>query len=172
MLKVTEYKESKSVNIEYDVYIPINIEFATWNISKEPMIYWRTGDFKKSLIEIGVGKYTGNICSITLTLSENVYKIEKLNLDMKNITLIKGIPNFQVEEYDDKTYIDENSELNVYIGIDKLLISFSENDTVSIVQNDNVGFALDINKMVCGVIVSGMLEHEKNILEEALKYKK
>lgn len=169
MLKVTEYKESQSINIEYDIYTPINVEFGTWNISKEPTIYWRTGDFKKSLIEIGVGKYTGNIRSITLTLSENVHKVENLNLDMKNITLIKGIPNFQVEEYDDKTYIDENSKLNVYIGIDKVLISFSENDTVSIVQNENVGFALDKDKMVCGVIVSGMLEHEKNILEEALK---
>ncbi|MES5939214.1 MULTISPECIES: hypothetical protein [unclassified Bacillus cereus group] len=168
MLKVTEYKESQSINIEYDVYTPINIEFSTWNISKEQTIYWRTGDFKKSLIEIGVGKYTGNIRSITLTLSENVHKMENLNLDMENITFIIGIPIFQVEEYD-KTYIDENSKFNVYIGIDKVLISFSENDIVSIVQNENVGFALDINKMVCGVIVSGMLKHEKNILEEALK---
>lgn len=169
MLKVTEYKESQSINIEYDIYTPINIEFGTWNISKEPTIYWRTGDFKKSLIEIGVGKYTGNIRFITLTLSENVHKMENWNLDIKNITLIKGIPNFQVEEYADKTYIDEISKLNVYIGIDKVLISFSENDTVSIVQNENVGFVLDKDKMVCGVIVSGMLEHEKNILEEALK---
>lgn len=169
MLKVAEYKESQSVNIEYDIYTPINIEFGTWNISKEPTIYWRTGDFKKSLIEIGIGKYTGNIRSITLTLSENVHKMENLNLDMKNITLIKGIPNFQVEKYVDKTYIDEKSKLNVYIGIDKVFILFSENDTVSIVQNDNVGFALDKDKMVCGVLVSGMLKHEKNMLEEALK---
>ena len=169
MLKVTEYKESQSLNFVYDIYTPINIEFGTWNISKEPTIYWRAGDFKKSLIEIGIGKYTGSIRSITLTLSENVYKMEKLNFHMKNITLIKGVPNFQVEEYKDKIYIDENNILNVYIGIDKVLISFSENDTVSIVQNENVGFALDKNKMVCGVIVSGMLEHEKNILEEALK---
>ncbi|MEC1179508.1 hypothetical protein P9B03_13500 [Metasolibacillus meyeri] len=169
MLKVTEYKESQPINIEYDLYTPINIEFGAWDISKEQTIYWRTGDFKKSLIEIGIGKYTGNIRSITLTLSENVHQIEDLNLDMKNITLINGIPNFQVEEYDDKTSIDENSKLNVYIGIDHVLISFSENDTVSIVQNDNVGFALDKDRMVCGILVSGMLEHEKNILEEALK---
>lgn len=81
---------------------------------------------------------TGNIRSITLTLSENVHQIEYLKLEMKNITLINGIPNFQVEEYDDKTYIDENSKLNVYIGIDNVLISFSENDTV--------GFALDKDK--------------------------
>jgi len=32
-----------------------------------------------------------------------------------------------------------------------------------------VGLALDKDKMGCGVIVSSMLEHEKNKLEEALK---
>ncbi|MES9717656.1 hypothetical protein [Bacillus safensis] len=58
MLKVTEYKDSQSINIEYDLYTPINIEFGSWNISKEPTIYWRTGDFKKSLIEIGIAKFT------------------------------------------------------------------------------------------------------------------
>ncbi len=121
------------------------------------------------MVDLNCISGTGNIRFITLTLSENVHQIEYLKLDMENITLIKDIPNFQVEEYDDKTYIDENSKLNVYIGIDKVLISFSENDTVSIVQNENVGFALDKDKMVCGVIVSGMLEHEKNILEEAFK---
>lgn len=126
MLKVMGYKENQSVNIEYDVYTPINIEFGSWNIIKEPTIYWRTGDFKKSLIEIGIGKYTGNIRSITLTLSEKVHKMYSLNLDMKNIALIKGVPNFQVEEYKEKTYIDKNNELNVYIGIDKVLILFSK----------------------------------------------
>ncbi|TXL61642.1 hypothetical protein FHP05_13205 [Cerasibacillus terrae] len=60
MLKIVEYKERQSANIEYDIYTPINIEFGTWNISKEPTIYWRTGDFKKSLIEIGLGKYSVN----------------------------------------------------------------------------------------------------------------
>src|SRR5690625_4309896 len=169
MLKVTEYKESLTVNIEYDIYTPINIEFGSWNISKEPTIYWRTGDFRKSLIEVGIGKYTGNIRSITLILSENVHKMESLNLDMNNITLIKGVPVIQIGEYNDQTYIDENAEMNVYIGMDNVLISFSKNDTVSIVQNGNVGVALDKNKIVCGIIVSGMLEHEKKTLEDALK---
>lgn len=170
MLKVLEYKESEFVNIEYDIYTPINIEFGTWNISKEPTIYWRTGDFKKSLIEIGIGKYTGDIRSITLILCENTHKMENKNFDMKSISLMmKGIPNFQVEEFNDKTYIDENGRLNVYIGNGKVLISFFEKDISSIIQNDNVGFALDKNKLFCGIIISDMLEHEKNILEYALK---
>ncbi|MED1578181.1 hypothetical protein [Bacillus safensis] len=168
MLKVTEYKDSQSINIEYDLYTPINIEFGSWNISKEPTIYWRTGDFKKSLIEIGIGKYTGSLRSITLTLSENVHKMENLELDKKNINVIKGVPNFQVEEHNDKTYIDEKGKLDVYIGLDKVLISFSENDTVSVLQNDTVEFALDKDEVVCGIIISGMLEHEKKTLEDAL----
>ncbi len=168
MLKVTEYKDSQPINIEYDLYTPINIEFGSWNISKEPTIYWRTGDFKKSLIEIGIGKYTGSLRSITLTLSENVHKMESLKFDLKDINIIKGVPNFQVEEYNDMTYIDEEGQLDVYIGIDNVLISFSENDALSILQNDTVGFALDKDRVVCGIIISGMLEHEKKTLEDAL----
>ncbi|MBD3861174.1 hypothetical protein IEE86_15725 [Bacillus sp. 28A-2] len=168
MLKVTEYKDSQPINIEYDLYTPINIEFGSWNISKEPTIYWRTGDFKKSLIEIGIGKYTGSLRSITLTLSENVHKMESMKFDLKDINIIKGVPNFQVEEFNDMTYIDEKGKLDVYIGINKVLISFSEKDALSILQNDTVGFALDKDEVVCGIIISDVLEHEKKTLEDAL----
>lgn len=168
MLKVIDYKDSQPINIEYDLYTPINIEFGSWNISKEPTIYWRTGDFKKSLIEIGLGKYTGNIRSITLTLSENVHKMESLKLDMEDINMVKGVPSFQIEESNDNTYIDVKGKLDVYIGKDRVLISFSENDAVSILQNDTVGFVLDKEEVVCGILISGMLEHEKKTLEDAL----
>lgn len=168
MLKVIDYKDSQPINIEYDLYTPINIEFGSWNISKEPTIYWRTGDFKKSLIEIGLGKYTGNIRSITLTLSENVHKMESLKLDMEDINMVKGVPSFQIEESNDNTYIDEKGKLDVYIWKDRVLISFSENDAVSILQNDTVGFVLDKEEVVCGILISGMLEHEKKTLEDAL----
>ncbi|MGG2111887.1 hypothetical protein ABFY60_15415 [Lysinibacillus pakistanensis] len=167
MLQVIQYEERQTVNIEFDLYIPINIEIGTWNISKEPTLYWRTGDFKKSLIEIGVGKYTGKIRSITLTLCENVYNTE--NLNFKDINFIEGLPIFQIEESIDKTYIDEKGKLNIYIGNDKVLILFSENEIISIAQNDNVGFAIDNNKMVCGIIISSMVEHEKKLLKDALK---
>lgn len=169
MLQVIEYGERQTVNIEFDLYIPINIEFGTWNISKEPTIYWRTGDFKKSLVEIGVGKYTGKIRSITLTLCENVNNTENFNFNMEDINLIDGVPIFQIEKFNNTTYIDEKGKLNVCIGTDKVLISFSENKIVTIVENDNVGFAIDNNNLVCSIIVSGMIEHEKNMLEDALK---
>lgn len=167
MLRVLEYKEKKSTNIEFDVYTPINIEFGSWNISKEPTIYWRTGDFKKSLMEIGVGKNTGDIRSITLTLSDNVYKID--NLNTKNLKVIEGIPVIKVDKFMNETYVDEKGELKVYIGSNKVYILFSENEIESIVQNDSVGFGLDSNEMICSIVVKDIGENEKIILEEALK---
>lgn len=56
MLRVTKYKDSQPINIENDLYTPINIEFGSWNISKEPTIYWKTEDFKKFPIKIGIMK--------------------------------------------------------------------------------------------------------------------
>lgn len=169
MLKVTDFEVTEPVNIEYDVYTPINIEFGTWNISKEPTLYWRTGNFKKSIIEIGLWKYTGSIRSITLTLSEDVSMVESLILERKNINVIKGKPKFYIEDYSDMTYVDEKGSLKVLIGIDNVLISLSENVPESVIQNDNVGFVLDKNKIICGIMVSDMLKREKNILENALK---
>src|SRR5699024_12551131 len=98
MLKVTDFEVTEPVNIEYDVYTPINIEFGTWNKSKEPTLYWRTGDFKKSLIEIVLGKSTGSIRSITLTLSESVSMVERLIQERKNMNEIKGQPKLYIDE--------------------------------------------------------------------------
>ncbi len=168
MLKVIEYKDSQSINIKYDLYTPINIEFGSWNILKEPTIYWRTGDFKKSLIEIGIGKYTGSLRSITLILSGNIHKMERSKLAKEDLKMLKGVPIFQVEEFNEKTYIDQKGKLDVYMWTDEVFISFSSNDLVSILQNDTVEFALDKNKVVCGIIISSVLEHEMKTLEDIL----
>ncbi|TGA96118.1 hypothetical protein E4665_16545 [Sporolactobacillus shoreae] len=169
MLKALEYKKRKPVKVEFDIYTPINIEFGTWNISKEPTIYWRTGDFKKSLIEIGIGKRTGDIRSITLILSENVFKVENDHFDSKNLPVIKGIPVFKIDQFINKNYTDEEDKLNIYIGEDKIYMLFSENEMVSLVQNDNVEFGIDSNDKVCSIIISNVGENEKKTVEEALK---
>src|SRR5699024_2577308 len=152
MLKVTDFEVTEPVNNEYDVYTPFNIELRTWNISKEPTLYWRTGNFKKSLIEIGLVKYTGSIRLITLELREDVSMVESLILERKNINVMKGKPKFYIEDDSDMKYVDEKGSLKVLVGIDNVLISLSENVPESVIQNNNVGFALDKNKIICGIM--------------------
>ncbi|MGY0694934.1 hypothetical protein ACW2QC_19565 [Virgibacillus sp. FSP13] len=169
MLTMLEYKEKKLASIEFDEYTPINIEFGTWNISKEPTLYWRTGDFKKSLIEVGMGSGTGLMRSITLTLSENVYKTSvNEQLVANDIEIVEGLPIFQIGEYINETYIDEKGELNVYIGNDNIYISFSESEIVSLIKNDTIGFSVDSNNKFCGILINGLGENDKKLLEEVL----
>ncbi|MEC1606563.1 hypothetical protein [Bacillus halotolerans] len=155
------------MKIEFDVYTPINIEFGNWNISEDKTVYWRTGDFKKSLIEIGFAQKKGEIRSITLTLCESVYKSKEWNIE--NIEPIKGVPVFSVDRQQNEMYIDEKGILNVYISDKTVYIQFSAHEVESLIENNHVLFCLDSDDNFCGVIINDVGDNEINILEQALK---
>lgn len=166
MLKVFKYEETKKENIEFDIYTPINIEFGVWNISKEPTIYWRTGDFSGSLIEIGMGQCKKDVRSITLTICKNVYEVEDYSED--NFNIVKGSPILELENINNKIYTDEKGTLKVYIESKSVSIIFSENEISECLQNYNVKFYIDANKSLVGLRVNNISEDNKAILKHAL----
>lgn len=166
MLKVFKYEETKKENIEFDIYTPINIEFGEWNISKEPTIYWRTGDFSGSLIEIGMGQYKKDVRSITLTICKNVYEVEDYSED--NFNIVKGSPILELENINNEIYTDEKGTLKVYIESKSVSIIFSENEISECLQNYNVKFYIDANKSLVGLRVNNISEENKAILKHAL----
>ena len=166
MLKVFKYEETKKENIEFDIYTPINIEFGEWNISKEPTIYWRTGDFSGSLIEIGMGQYKKDVRSITLTICKNVYVVEDYSED--NFNIVKGSPILELENINNEIYTDEKGTLKVYIESKSVSIIFSENEISECLQNYNVKFYIDANKSLVGLRVNNISEENKAILKHAL----
>ena len=167
MLKIFGYEEMKKENVEFDIYVPINIEFGKWNVSDEPTIYWRTGDFSSSLIEIGFGKYKKDIRSVTLTICKNVYEIDNCNENIFN--KIKGCPIFELENINDEIFIDEKGEIKIYIGRTSVSIIFSDNKISYYLENSNVDFYLDSNKSLIGLRVNNISDDNKAILKKALK---
>ncbi len=159
MLKVLKYKDKISTSIEFNIYIPIYIEFGSWDISQEPTVYWRTGDFKKSVMEIGIGKYKGDIRSVALNLCEKVNVLEDININSKK--MIEGIPVVQFDKILYNTYMDEQSNLKVYLYKDQVYIIISDNEIVSVIQNDHVGFGLDANNNICCILAKGINEKER-----------
>lgn len=131
------------------------------------MVYWRTGDFKKSLIEIGFAQKTGQIRSLTLTLCESVYKFQEWNIE--NIEPIKGVPVFSIDRQQNEMYIDEKGILNVYISDKTVYIEFSAHEVESLIENNHVLFCLDSDDNFCGVIINDVGDNEINMLEQALK---
>jgi hypothetical protein len=154
MLKVLEYEDKKTESIEFNTYIPMYVEFGSWDISKEPTVYWRTGDFEKSLIEIEIGKNKGDIRSITLNQCEKIDMIEIP--EIKNKKTFEGFPVVNLLNLLNETYVDEISNLKVSIYQDIVYILFSEHEITSVLQNDNVGFGLDNDNIICSIIVKGL----------------
>jgi hypothetical protein len=167
MLKIFKYEEIKKENVEFDIYTPINIEFGVWNISEEPTIYWRTGDFSSSLIEIGIGRYKKNIRSITLTICKNVYEVD--NYNENNFNKFIGSPILELENTNDEIYTDEKGALKVYIESTSVSVIFSDNKISDCLENGNVDFYLDANKSLIGLRVNNISEDDKTILKEALR---
>ncbi len=159
MLKVLDCKDKKAASVEFNTYIPLYVEFGSWDISKEPTVYWRNGDFIKSLVEIEIGRNEGDIRSITLNLCEEVNIIE--DLEIKNKKICEGIPVINLEKFFNATCVDEKGNLRVFIYKDIVNILFSENEIVSIIQNENIGFGLDVNNAICSILVKGLKENEK-----------
>ncbi|WP_250675735.1 hypothetical protein LZ906_012105 [Paraclostridium ghonii] len=166
MLKVFKSESTKEEYIEFDIYTPINIEFGVWNITKEPTIYWRTGDFRESLIEIGIGQYKKDIRSITLSICKNVYEVD--NHSNNNFNMLKGIPVLELENINNEIYIDEKGILKVYIESKSISIVFAENKIKDCLRNDNVDFYLDDNKSLVGFRVNNITEENKFIFKESL----
>ncbi|MCW6076132.1 hypothetical protein LAV44_12525 [Clostridium sporogenes] len=166
MLKVLKGKEKEVVKFEFDIYVPINIKFGSCDISEDQTIYWRTGDFNKSLIEIGIGEKEGDIRSITLTLAQNLYKLN--NFENSNSNIIEGMPKIKLDNLVNKTYNDEKGDINVYVDRNNIYILFSKNEVSSFIKNYNVEFGLDNDGMINMIIIRNVKNSEKKILEQAL----
>jgi hypothetical protein len=55
-------------------YVPLEIEWET--SSSDPPLYWRTGDFRLSLVEAGFDPRTGVLRSFSLVLAEAIVPVE------------------------------------------------------------------------------------------------
>lgn len=162
MLKVKEILNIVPINVEFDIYIPINIEFGMWDVSLEPTIYWRTGDLKKSLIEIEIGSKKGIIRSITLTQVNDIYDVNKENI-FNEVPITEGIPVLEIENYNENKNIftDELKDFQVCINNDKVYILLSHQEVVSVIKNDRVSFGLDKNNLICAIQVDKITSDEK-----------
>lgn len=61
MIIVENITRTYQAKIEFDQYVPLNIEFGEKNTMEDSLMYWRTGSLTDTLMEVGIGKKS-NIC--------------------------------------------------------------------------------------------------------------
>lgn len=169
MLKLKLIDNKVSEDIQIDPYIPIKIKFGKWNLVNEETKYWRTGDFKKSLLEVGIASKGGIIRSLTLVEAESI------NLDSERIINYtvdtqSGIPVFDLSSWENSNRIDENGFLQVNFCERCLQIIFSDNEIRTQVVNERVKFGLDENGELCCIEVINLSDKEKYELKDSLQF--
>lgn len=168
LLKIEKIHEEIKETIEIDQYIPIKIKWGKWDLCSENTFYWRTGDFKKSLIEVGIASKSGLIRSVTLVHSDYI-SFEQMENDLTN-TVEHGAPMFLINSVEEKTRLDEQGMLRVNYSSCTLGIILSSNPIVKKVINGRVVFELDNCSNVCRITITNLTTNEDIQIRDTLNF--
>ncbi len=154
MLQIIDSLLPKTCSLEIDDYA--TIVFKCRDTHSSMPIYWRTGNFKKSLIEVGMNPDTGAICCIKIPGIENAQKSE-VQWEPGTKNLIEGIPICNVKDWvtDDNfsnRFRDELFDFKTVIGMD--FVSFLLAPIVeahSIYQVGQLCIGVDKSRTICKI---------------------
>ncbi len=103
---------------------------VTWPTSlTESPRYWRTGDFRQSLLEIGVHPHTGRLLSITLVNIPRLGTLEpeEMAYDEAATLITDQIPLFDLAAWSEGSpFVDEPNNLRARIGYNRLTIDWGD----------------------------------------------
>lgn len=181
MLKLSGITQKNNIiGIDIDVYVPLTIEWQSYNSSY--LIYWRSGDLKKSLVEIGLHGLTGNIASLTLTQVSRVDLVgkQKTYSDFENVEIVNGSPVFNIDDWStagsvdnlskEIEMIDEKIDFLVILSENYISILFDERkEPKKIIKSGNVLFEITDNDYLSKIHVLNLSPDEYRVLLEAIK---
>ncbi|PPA86092.1 hypothetical protein C4A75_05725 [Brevibacillus laterosporus] len=159
MLRKTRIQEIVHETLELDDYIPFNVYWKT--PFAFPILYWRTGNFKKTLMEIGINSESGELLSITLTVLHSVSYESPTFLDSQKDIDQSGIPVFDISAWENIKYIDEPIDFRSYFFNGRLTIVLDDKKTVaSTLSSEHIKFYFDSNHFLIAFELGNLSEEE------------
>ncbi|MFM1652570.1 hypothetical protein ACI7RC_10790 [Brevibacillus sp. B_LB10_24] len=167
MLELLKVYKVSDERIEIDPYIPIDIRWELDN-THDRTLYWRTGDFKKSLLELGMSSQ-GVIRSITLTQTDN-YFLDSLESNLIGLSVSSGLPVFNVAKVPENGFLDEEERFEVHLRDKEVCIKFGKSKNLtSLIQSGRVRFGIDQSGLLSMVAVVNLTELEYLQLKNTLQ---
>lgn len=169
LIKVTIEKRHVEEQITIDQYVPIDVKWGKWNEVEESTRYCRYGDFKHSLLEVGVGSKSGQIRSITLVEAKEVH-LDNSDHGFKITKCEQGIPVLSADDWIGTNRLDIQSQLTVSILKDEVVLTFGDGAVVSCIQSGRVKFGINELNELCSIVLGGLTVNEMDELNSSLKY--
>lgn len=157
MLQITGFLPSLPEVVDTDPYVPINIAWGNPSNSVDTLIYWRSGDLSRSLIEIGLDA-RGVIRSLTLVMVPQVSTNSSTPIE---ITEQLGLPICNIEKWESKTHYDDPHPFSAAVGRNHLSIEFENSSRAkSLIISGQTRFGIDSQGRLCYIDVIGLSENQ------------
>lgn len=168
LLKLCGTEASKECKVDIDYYVPVSAYFEdSYNLINEGIVYWRTGDIERSLIEIGIGSNTGVLKKITLTVIKNVI-LSGVVVNCNKVEV--GVPVFDVSIIPQKGIYDYINDFQVYLGEDTITAIIGKIDKCGkMIRIGRVDIGVDYDDYLTHVSINGLSADEYKELKESFK---
>lgn len=166
MLKFIDTSPELTCNVEIDYYVPFTVDVNVQKFTNENSIYWRTGNFDTSLLEIGLGEKTGILKSITLTM---VNHVNANNVNYEVLDIRYGTPIFDISMIKDKIF-DYISEFYVSLTVDDVMVSISKKNIArTMIHMERVDIGVGFENELIFIKVNKLSDREYKDLKESFK---
>lgn len=141
MLRIIGSTELNVCSVQVADYLPISVRCT--QVASPTPLYWRTGDFKKSLLEIGLNQNTGELYRVTVTLIGN-YSRGEIEAFAEARTVQGSVPICDISGWPADRFKDEPFTFTTLIGEDSVSIWLGPTASLkTIYEIGHVRFAAD-----------------------------
>ena len=168
MLQVKDIHIVSRISLEIDEYIPLSLKCSDSPIDLP--LYWRTGNFTKSLITVGLNPTTGAIYSVTVTQIERLEELrEDFDGDLQHS--LSGVPACEIGGWPSDRYKDEPGLFAVSIREQSVFVEFGcPVKPLVQYQAGNVTFYVDANSNLFALRFSGIKEVDMERIVSSVGY--
>lgn len=146
--------------VETDYHIPLDV-----NLPRAPgevpsyrrtvPIYWRTGDFHHSLVEMGLDPESGRLVSVTVTLVHAEHTSEGAAAPAAQPSA-EGCPNFDISLLQG-AYTDDPGTVLLHLGPDFVWLSFTQDRShLRELRYDRLRFLIGDDDAWLGLVVEDL----------------
>jgi hypothetical protein len=153
-MRIETIGRAASFDIECDGYVPMVIRLDCYRgpSSFSPK-YWRTGDFKRTLLEVAVNPFSGELCRIALTSLSQLRSVPVVF----NVTSSKlGLPVASMSQWaDNQERIDVDQDVTAsLVGRDLTVVCGAVDGTYcERIDCNHLSFVIDARGQLRGVKV-------------------
>ncbi|MGO4743340.1 hypothetical protein [Serratia quinivorans] len=168
--------EPNNITITIDGYVPVDIKIL--DPKGLPPLYWRTGNGKKSLLELAVLPENGFLSSISLVIMdpESVYKVDSLSANFSGDAYGLPVVNLDLwkysgsDDFSDRFIDDFSLDIQAFISLESILLVIGGNaeNTKWIKCSDNFYLGTDDGRNITNLFLDKLTQEEIESFFEAV----